>query len=390
MELFKLILKNIFRHKLRAVLTILGVAIAILAFGLIRTVIAAWHGGVEAAAADRIVSRHAVSIVFPLPLSYWEAIRAIPGVTEVSFAHWFGGVYIDERHSQFPQFAVDAPTWLALYPEIVTPPDQKATFLRERNAVLIGKKLAGQMGWKVGDTVHLRGMLYPGEWDFVIRGIYTGARKSTDETWFMFHWKYLDEQLRQLEPWRAGYVGWYSVKIADPNRAAEISAAIDERFKNSLAETLTETEQAFQQEFVSMSGAILTALEIVSVVVIGVILAVLSNTMAMTARERLPEYAVLKTLGFGGRHLAFLIAGESLLIAAAGCGLGLLLTFPAADAFAKIFADLAGALFPVFEVTPETVAGAVAIGIGVGLTAAVFPVWRAVSLRIAEGLRRIG
>jgi putative ABC transport system permease protein len=311
-------------------------------------------------------------------------------VTEVSFAHWFGGVYIDERQSQFPQFAVDAPSWFAVYPEITLPPDQKEAFLRERNAVVIGRKLANQKGWRIGDTIHLRGMLYPGDWDFVVRGIYEGTQKTVDETWFMFHWKYLDERLRQLEPFRAGYVGWYTLTIADPGRSAEISAAIDRRFRNSLAETSTQTERAFTQEFVSMSGAILTALEIVSMVVIAVILAVLSNTMAMTARERLPEYAVLKTLGFEARHLFLLIAGESVLIAAAGGALGLLLTFPAADAFAKAFAELAGALFPVFEVPPSTAAAAGAVGVGVGLAAALFPAWRAVSLKISEGLRRIG
>jgi|SRR5579863_438899 len=390
MELFNLIFKNALRHKLRTFLTVVGVAIAILAFSLIQTVLSAWHAGVEASAPDRLITRHAVSIVFPLPVADRESIRAVPGVAEVSYAHWFGGIYVDERHSQFPQFAVDAETWFTVYPEMVIQPDEKATFLRERNAAIVGEKLARQQGWKVGDTIRMRGMLYPGDWDFVIRGIYQGAQKTTDETWFVFHWKYLDERLRQIEPWRSGNVGWYTVKIADPSRSGEVARAIDQRFQNSIAETLTETEKAFQLEFVAMSGAILTALKIVSIVIIGVILAVLSNTMAMTSRERLPEYASLKTLGFGTRHLVFVIAGESILIAAAGGGLGILLTFPVTAFFAKLLADLAGALFPVFEVGRTTILACALIAFGVGLGASIFPSWRASSLSIAEGLRRIG
>jgi putative ABC transport system permease protein len=390
MELFKLIFKNAFRHKLRTSLTIAGIAIAILAFTLIRTVLAAWNAGVDASAPDRLITRHAVSIVFPLPVSAREQIRSIPGVAEVSYAHWFGGVYIDERHSQFPQFGVDPETWFTVYPEMIVPADEKETFLRERNAVIVGAKLARQQGWKLGDSVRMRGMIYPGEWDFVIRGIYRGAQKTTDETWFVFHWNYLEERLRQIEPWRAGKVGWYTVKISDPDRSGEISRAIDQRFENSVAETLTETERAFQQEFVSMSGAILTALKIVSIVIVGVILAVLSNTMAMTARERLPEYAALKTLGFGTRHLVFMIAGESILISAVGGGLGLLLTYPAVAFFAKILTEFAGAFFPVFAVAKTTLLACGLIAAGVGLAASIFPAWRAATLNIAEGLRRIG
>ncbi len=390
MEWFFLTLKNPLRHPLRSVLTITGIAIAILAFSLIRTVISAWYAGVEATAPNRLITRHATSIVFPLPVAYKESIRAIPGVTGVSYANWFGGIYIDERHSQFPQFAVDPASWFDLYPEMIVVPETKEAFLRERNAVIVGRKLAGQQGWKVGDTIRMRGTIYPGEWDFVIRGIYTGAQRSTDETWFLFHWRYLDERLRQVEPFRAGYVGWYTIRIDDPNRAGEIGEAIDRRFKNSLAETLTETERAFQMEFVSMSDAILSALEVVSMVIIGVILAVLSNTMAMAARERLSEYAVLKTLGFGGRHLIFMIVGESLLIAAAGGALGIFLAYPVARVFAKLFADLAGALFPVFEVPAATVAACILITLVVGVGAALFPAWRAVQIKIVEGLRRVG
>ena len=390
MELLRLIFKNLTRHKLRSALTVLGIAVAISAFGLIRTVIGAWYSGIEASAPNRLIARNAVSLGFSLPLSYKESIRSVPGVSEVTYAHWFGGIYIDEKHSQFPQFAVGAGDWFDLFPEFRIPPDQKSAFLRERNAAVVGVKLAERFGWKIGDAIRMRGMIFQGEWDFVIRGIYRGAQKSTDETQFVFHWEYLDERLRETEPWRAGHVGWFVVKIADPSQAGAIAQEIDQRFKNSIAETLTETEKAFVLGFISMSDAILVALRIISMVVIGVILLVLSNTMAMTARERLSEYAVLKTLGFEARHLIGLITGESLLIGLLGGIVGIGATFPAARLFEDAMGEAMGAIFPAFEVAFTTQVACGLMAIGVGLAAAAFPAWRAVHIRIVEGLRRVG
>ena len=389
MEFLNLIFKNTLRHKLRTALTVLGIAIAISAFGLLRTVIAAWYVGVEASAPNRLITRHAVSLLFLLPVSYRDAIQATPGVEKVSYSNWFAGTYIDERHSQFPQFAVDAATWFDLFPEFLMPGGQKEDFLRERNAAVVGSELAKRFGWKVGDVIRMRGTFYPGDWDFVIRGIYRGKEKTTDETQFFFHWQYLDERLRQMASWNAGRVGWYVVQVADPKTAAVISQDIDRRFKNSLAETLTETEKAFVLGFVSMSEAILVALRVIALVIIAVILAVLSNTMAMTARERLSEYAVLKTLGFRPGHLTALIAGESLLIALAGGILGIALTFPASSAFGAAMTQSMGAFFPV-EVATSTLAVSGLMAVAVGIVAAAFPAWRAATLRIAEGLRRIG
>ncbi len=390
MGLARLIFKNLTRHTLRTILTVTGIAIAVLAFGLIRTVIAMWYSGIEASSPNRLITRNAISLVFPLPLAYRDAISDTPGVSEVSYAQWFGGIYIDEKHSQFPQIAVDPATWFKVTPEYLFSAEQMAAFQRERNAAIIGAQLTSRFGWKIGDVIRMRSMIFPGDWDFVIRGIYRGAKRSTDESLFFFQWRYLDEQLRQTEPWRAGYVGWYVVKIADPEQAGSISQAIDGRFKNSLAETHTETEQAFVAGFISMSDTILAALRIISIVIIGVILAVLSNTMAMTARERLSEYAVLKTLGFGARHLILLIAGESVLIALLGGAAGITLINPAVNAFGKVMAGMMGAFFPIIGVSAVTVMVCMAMATGVGLAAAVFPAWRAVGLSIAAGLRRVG
>jgi len=385
MQILKLIYKNAFRHRLRTFLTIAGISIAILSFGLLRTVISAWYVGVEASAANRLVTRNSISIIFPLPLSYQEKIRQIDGVKTVSYGNWFGGVYIDEKNF-FANFAVEPESYLELYPEYVLPPAQKTAFLRDRKAFMAGRKLAERYKWKLGDTIILKGTIFPGDWDFVLSAIYKGRDKNIDESQFIFHWDYLNESIKKTAPRRADQVGFYMVGIKNPIYAAEVSNAIDRTFKNSLAETITETEKAFQLGFISMSEAIVIAIQMVSFVVIIIIMAVVANTMAMTARERFGEYAVLKTLGFGGPYIIGLIFGESLLITSIGCILGIVLTFPAAHAFGSVMSQF----FPVFNVSVKTIYLEIVSSVIVGITAAIIPSYRAVNIRIADGLRRIG
>jgi len=383
--LLKLLLRNAFRHKLRTALTICGLAVAILAFGLLRTVIDAWYAGVAASAANRLVTRNSISLVFSLPLSYREKIRTVPGIRIVSWGNWFGGVYIDEKNF-FANFAVEPKTYLEMYPEYVLPDDQERDFFRDRKACVAGVKLAKRFGWKIGDNITLKGTIFPGNWDFVLRGIYHGRDKTIDESTFFFHWDYLNESLKKTAPSRGDKVGFYMIEINEPDLAAQTSQSIDALFKNSYAETLTETEKAFQLGFVSMSEAILLAIQLISFVVIGIILAVVANTMAMSVRERMGEYAVFKTLGFTGRTLAAMILGESLVITALGGALGILITFPVA----KAFSNAVGAYFPIFNVTAETLYLDAAASVAVGILASLFPIWRATTVRIAEGLRRIG
>jgi putative ABC transport system permease protein len=385
MHFLKLISRNTLRHKLRTGLTVLGLVVAILAFGLLRTVVDAWYAGAENASSTRLVTRSSISLVFQLPINYQEQIRKIPGVSAISHANWFGGVYITEKNF-FPQFAVDGKTYFDLYPEYLIPAAEMKAFQTDRKGCVIGRKLADTYGFKVGDTIPLRGTIYPGAWSFTVRAIYDGAEARTDTSQLFFHWNYLNETLRQTIARRSDHVGVYIIQISDADRAAEISTEIDALFKNSLAETLTETEKAFQLGFVAMTEAIVVAIRIVSFVVIFIILAVMANTMAMTARERIGEYATLKALGFGPRFLTGLIYGESLAIALAGAVIGILLTFPVAHAFSKEV----GTLFPVFGVSLETVFMQVAAAIAVGFIAAVMPALRASQVSIVEGLRHIG
>ena len=179
MMILKILFRNAFHNKLRSSLTILGIAVAILAFGLLRTVIDSWYSGVEAASTSRLVTRNAVSIIFPLPISYKEKIRQIEGVKIVSYGNWFGGIYIDEKNF-FANFCVDPKSYFDLYPEFVLEPLQKKTFLADRKGFVAGRKLAAKYGWKLGDTVTLKGTIYPGNWDFVLRALYHGRDETVD------------------------------------------------------------------------------------------------------------------------------------------------------------------------------------------------------------------
>jgi len=383
--MFKLTWRNTLRHPLRAALTITGLAVAVLAFCLLRTVVAAWYAGVSAASPARLVTRNAISLLFPLPMAYLPRIQGLPGVAGVAWGTWFGGTYIDEKHF-FPRFAVDVRRYFELYPEYVMPPEQIRAFLADRRGAAAGRQLAARYGWKLGDAIIINGTVYPGEYRFILRAIYTGREPTTDEGRFFFHYDYLNEAMRQINNPRADQVGWFLVKVARPDLAPAVAAQVDGMFKNSLAETLTETEQAFVLGFISMSEAILMAIQVVSWVVIGVILVVLANTMAMSARERSWEYAVLKTMGFRPRHLAGLIVGESLLLALAGGLLGLALTFPAV----QVFRTQLGQYFRVFPLTRATLALGLAVTLLVGLLAALFPAWRAARVKIAEALGKVG
>ena len=379
-----LVLRNALRHKLRTTLTVVGIVVAIMAFGLLRTIVDAWYAGANASSSARLVTRSSVSLVFSLPLSYAQKIRQIDGVSSVGWANWFGGVYISERNF-FAQFAI-SPSYLELYPELVLSDGERRAFNADRVGAIAGRKLADKYGWKVGDQIPLRGTIYPGTWTFNLRGIYDGAEEGTDTSTFFFHFDYLNESIKRMFPARGDQTGVFIEQLRNPDDAAAVSQAIDATFRNSLAETLTETEKAFQLGFVSMSEAILIAIQAVSYVVIVIIMAVMANTMAMTARERYGEYATFKALGFGNGFVAMLIFAESLGIALAGGALGIALTFPAAEAFARTI----GSILAGFKVSDETIAMQAAAAVVIGMVAAAIPAWHAARVRIVDGLRAIG
>ncbi|MEE9914164.1 MAG: FtsX-like permease family protein [Deltaproteobacteria bacterium] len=385
MLLLKILFRNAFHNKLRSGLTILGIAVAILAFGLLRTVISSFYAGVEAASASRLVTRNAISIIFALPISYAEKIRQVEGVKIVSWGNWFGGVYIDEKNF-FPNFCVEPATYFALYPEFVLDEKEKKSFLTDRKGAVAGRKLAAKYGWKIGDAITLKGTIYRGNWDFVLRGIYRGRDRTVDETQFFFQWAYLNETVKKRTPFFADQVGFYMIGLTRPDIAADTALAIDQMFKNSRAETLTETEKAFNLGFIAMSEAIVTAIQMVSFIIILIIMAVVANTMAMTTRERTGDYAIMKTLGFGAKDITILIFGEALVLTFTGAAIGMILTFPVARAFGHQLSTY----FPVFLVSRDTLYLDLAAALLIAFLAAIIPTRHAIRIRIADGLRRIG
>ncbi len=381
--------RNVLRHPLRATLTILTMCIIILAFGLLRTTVTAWYAGSLGSQPDRLRTRHAVSISFQLPVAYQQRIAAIPGVSGVSYANWFGGRWKDGK-AFFPRYAVESTSYLGLHPEIHLPPAQRNAFLRDRRACIVGRELADKLGWDIGDIVRLQGSLYPGDWEFTIRGIYTRTTPTASEGSMYLHWSAVDERRRLDDPARAGTVGWFVVQMANPEQAAQISTEIDQAFTNSIAETRTETEQAFQANMVTMSGAIIRVVEIMSFLILGISILVVANAMAMSVRERHHEYGILKTLGFRAPHLSLLIFGESVCLSLFGGILGVALLYPASRWFGMFLTSNLGGFFTVFELPAQLPMLAVVLSVSIGLVGAVIPFVLCLRSRIRNELRHMG
>jgi putative ABC transport system permease protein len=385
MELVLLVVKSAFRNRLRTLLTAVGVAVAIIAFLFLRTFIAAWYAGVESSAADRLIVRNKISMTFPLPLHYTQKVRGVPGVSDLSWENWFGGVYIDEKNF-FAQFAADAESLLRVYPEIVISEDEKKAWLADRKGCIVGQMLAEKYGFKVGDKLVLKGAIYPGDWEFTVRAIYRTGSKAFDQQTMWFHWQYLNdatpERLRDQ-------VGLILVRVADPSRSTEVANAIDKLFQNSLAETRSESEKAFQLSFISMASAIITAIQIVSGMILVILGLILGNTLAMATRERTTEYATMRAIGFRPEHIVQLVIGEGLVVAAVGALIGVGLATPILSWLSTLFAKYVPGFLGEFHLDGEAVVFAVVCALAGGMSAASLPAYRAGRLKIVDALRRL-
>ncbi len=317
MKLLRLIGKNALRNPRRSVLTVLSIAVSIFLVSTLQAILRQFDSVAEGSDSShlRLITRHAVSLGQDLPIAYKARIAALPGVKSVGGFTWFGGIYKDPQNF-FANFAVDPENFDKLMDEFKVPPDQLEAWKRERTAALVGRKLMDQYGWKIGNRVTLQGTIYPADLEFVIRGVYTAPREG-DETAFYFHWDYFDEALG-----RRGRAGTFSVKADSAEDVPRLMDAIDGMFRNSDAETKTETEQAFNLSFVSMLGNVKLLLNAISAAVVFTILLVAGNTMAMSIRERTGEVAVLKTLGYRRNTILFLLVGESAAIALLGGAFG--------------------------------------------------------------------
>ncbi len=379
MKFFTLLRANLGRHKLRTAMTIASVALALFLFASLRTVITTLRATSQFGSGRRLIATSATGLVFPLPVAYAGRLEAIPGVEKVTWANWFGGQYSDGKRF-FANFAVDAKSYLELYPEMSVPPDQKAAFLADRSGALIGARLLDVFGWKVGQNVTLKGTIYPGDWTFTVRGVYTPTDKSINDDAMMFHFAYLDERTG-----RHGLVGWYIMQIDHPESAPQIAKAVDDLFRNSSSPTKTGTEQAFNASFATMWGNVSLLMNTIGMAVVFAILLVTANAMMMSARERTREVAVLKTIGFTDRRLFGLVMLEAGLIAVTGAVIGL----GAAKLLYRATNFNAMGFLPGFDVTTATLLLGGGIALILMLASGIVPAARAARLTVVAALRNV-
>jgi putative ABC transport system permease protein len=377
-----LVFANLRRRKRRSVLTVLGMGIAIFLFVMLRSVLTTLQDSGQVGSEQRLVVRNSIGIVFPLPIAYRNRLQNMQGVTGVSTSSWFGGTYIEPRNF-FAQFAIDAETYLPLYPEIEIDETQKQAFMADQSSALVGRGLMERFGWKLGQTINLRATIYnPGQdWPFTIRAIYDSGRQGFPDNSMYMHHEYLEQGVGG----NLGQVGTFVVGIEDPASAADIAAAIDASYENSSAATKTETEGAYNLGFIGLYGNIGFFLNTIGMAVVFAILLVVANTMAMSARERIPEVAVLKTLGFSDGSVFRLVIAEAFLLAVLGTivGLGgavLVFNLRSFDVFGFI---------PGMTVAGRTVALTLGIAALLALASGIIPARAAGRLNVVDALRHV-
>ncbi|WP_437324571.1 ABC transporter permease [Sorangium sp. So ce381] len=387
MNLVSVAARNVLRNKFRTLLTVIGAAVAVLAFVLLRTVLSAWNVAADHAAKDRIATRHKISFILPLPKRYMDTVREVPGVTEGSFMSWFGAKDPRDANNFFASMAVESKTFFKVYDEMVVSPEDMERWLGDRKGAIVGDVLAARLKVKPGDTVTLEGTIYPGNWQFNVSGIYTATRKSIDRSQFIFHYDYLNESLPERQ---RDQIGWMTARIDDPSRSADISAAIDKIFDEKDVQTATMSERAMNLSFMAMMSAVLTALNVVSVIILLIMMMILGNTIAMGVRERTREYGVLRALGFEPKHVRIFIIGEAATIGLLAGFIGLVVSYPIVElGLGRWLEENMGAWFPYFRIEPATMVMAVLLSMGLSLAASLIPAYNASKLSVTDALRRV-
>ncbi len=383
MKFAALVLSNFSRHRLRTVLTLGSIAVAFVLFAYLAAIRHAFEMGISVAGADRLVVRHKVSLIQPLPQSYQADIEKIDGVAETCQALWFGGIYQDESN-QIPQIGVEPGKFLDIYPEFVLKPAEKKAWLATRTGAVAGRKLAQKFGWKVGDKIpimatYMRPKNGGSLWTFDLVGIYDGATPEIDTTQFLLRHDYVDENRLCGK----GLTGWYYIKVKDPKKAEAIAKKVDEQFANSPAETKTETEKAFVKGFAEQMGNIGAIVTAILSAVFFTILLVAGNTMGQAVRERISELGVLKAIGFTDTQVLALVLTESLLISMIGGLAGLVLGW-----FLVASGDPTRGALPVFLFPTRDLVEGVIIVIALGIVTGIIPALQAMRLNPVEALRR--
>jgi putative ABC transport system permease protein len=396
MSFLQLVLVNLGRNKRRTILTMLSVTVALFLFCMLGGVLDTLQQAIKVGSMSRLVSRNAISLIFPMPFSYRDRIAAVPGIQNVGVQNWFGGTDPKNPKNFFAQFAVDE-GFLQIYANdidvIEASPPQVATsvpagvdpklasYFEEQTACICGKKLMDKMGWKLGQTVTVAGTIYPGDWQFTIRAVYAPKKKAVSDETLFFPFKYLDQRGMGGQK----KVGVYVLQLKDPSQASGIAKQVDAMFENSAAATRTESEQAFQAGFISMYGNVPFVLRVIGFAVVFAILLVAANTMVMAIRERTPEFGVLKTLGFEDGTVFAMVVAEAAVITLGG---GILGAFAAKFLIEGSGFNLGGFL-PPMSVYWSTVAIGITIAFVMGAVSGLIPAWQASRLRIVDALRRV-
>ncbi len=382
MKYARIILANLVRKKVRLLLTIGSFAVALFLFAFLSVVNDAFQRGSDVAGADRLVIINRTSIINSIPLSYRDKILRIPGVKVITHNNWFGAIYKDEKNF-FPQFVIDPENQRQVFSELVVPDDEWNAFLNDRQGAIVGARTADRFGWKIGDRVPLMSTIWGGgNWEFNIDGIYHGKNPLDDETQFWLQWDYFQEH---VPAGVKGQVGWYVLRLNSPDDAVRVSKAIDDEFDNSPYETRTETESAFAAGWVKQFGNIKILIISIGTIVFLTLLLVTGNTMAISVRERTPELAVFKAIGYSDRTVLFFVLAESLIIALIGGALGLLFSLVAVPLIAK---EVSGMLPPLI-LFPSTLVFGLILAIFVGIISGIFPGLNAMHMRVVNALRRV-
>ena len=383
MKFRKLIFANLFRKKIRLILTIGSFAIALVLFTFLAVVNSAFNRGIDIAGADRLVIVNRVGLMLTMPISYADQVRAIPGVKYVTHDHWFGGVYQDEKNF-FPQFVIDPENHRKVYPEFLVPDDQWATFVKDQQGAIVGARTAKRFGWKVGDRIPIKNTLYgpTKTWEFNLDGIYHTEKADGDESQFWLQWKNFDENVPSAVKSTAG---WYILKLDSPEDAVRVAKAIDAKYGNSSYETKTETESAFAAGFAKQFGNIEFLILAIGSVVFFTLLLVTGNTMAISVRERTGELAVLKAIGVSDRSILFLVLAESVMIAFVGGLLGLLLAWAAIPVVSVAMTGL----LPPLLLSKAMLSLGLVFAVFVGVASGLIPGVGAMRMRVVNALRRV-
>ncbi len=382
---FDLVRKNLFRRKLRAALMIVSILIAFMIFGVLAGFHRAFTVGEDRAAADRLITVNKINFTQPLPMAYFNRVRAVDGVRQVTHANWFGGYYQDPKNFVM-SLAIEPATYFDVYrKEFDIPPEQLTAFIRDRSSAVIGESMARKWGWKVGDRVPIASNIFSQRsgghtWDFTIAGIVKAKVEHVDTNFVLFQYDYFDE----TRSFGKDTIGWLILQTNTPENNDRVVKTIDSMFANSTAETSTDTEKAFGTAFVAQFGNIALIVFLVVGAAFVTILMIVGNTMALSIRERTREIGVLKTLGFSGGRILRMVLGESILLALLGGLPGLAIAALITIALRASLANIA----PAFAVSPDIALEGIALMIALGLFTGVIPALNAMRLRIATALGR--